>query len=171
MKPKGPIHLDVHWLVACSHSFGRKSVVHVADYVIVNETLMLNFSVSCSKSLPLMCVRCARAAGARDMQRALDGLGEILRRRRPGETQAAIDLYSILGKLASSVSLRGFQAFAWTERLGFLTSNLHGGGTWKKGWSMQDKYFQLYTIELQGLCFTFCFCKSFAFCTRTFCLF
>ncbi|CAL1141319.1 unnamed protein product [Cladocopium goreaui] len=42
----------------------------------------------------------------REMQRALDGLGEILRRRQPGETQA----------------------FAWTERLGYLTSDLHGLG-------------------------------------------
>ena len=45
-------------------------------------------------------------AAYRDLQRALDGLGEILRRRQPGETQA----------------------FAWNERLGFLTSNLHGQG-------------------------------------------
>ncbi|CAJ1394395.1 unnamed protein product [Effrenium voratum] len=42
----------------------------------------------------------------RDLQRALQGLGEILRRRKPGQTQA----------------------FASSERLGFLTSNLYGLG-------------------------------------------
>ncbi|CAJ1328435.1 unnamed protein product [Effrenium voratum] len=41
-----------------------------------------------------------------DLQRALQGLGEILRRRKPGQTQA----------------------FASSERLGFLTSNLYGLG-------------------------------------------